>query len=300
VDTEVYGRLVVVGRSQDHGVQADMDDGTYSPWKVILKETGVNAPEYSPENPMDTTLSEYLQDRLESRKDDINWFLDRNDIDWGNITNATKEVIENIFINGVERTGCVDDIDQFTKVIQEWPTDPIERQLYTETIIQYLAKMAIKALSIAESRFSKLMKCISFTRCMSPRSRDFLIRVSRCYLYGFDHECIILCRAVLDADFEAEIPNDQCIGLIENRRINKNRQSLFTLSDRMSAANKLNRIDHVTYELALKVKRLGDNAVHKNLPPDVDSLMIIQSALTVIDRLYSTKASQPEVGKEIN
>lgn len=260
----------------------------------------MDASEYNPDNPMDTTLSEYLQDRLESRKDDINWFLHRQGIDWSKVTDVADNIVEDIFIKGIEQFGCIDDIDQFIKVIQEWPNNSTEIQLYEETIHQHLARTVIKALPIAVTRFRNLGHCFSFSRQMSERARNFLKRLARCYLFGFDNECIIMCRTILDVEFEAEISSDDCIGKRETNKFNRNNQPLFDLYDRIFVAKELGRIDEITYKLADDVRKQGNNAVHKNPTPDIDSLMIIQNALTVIDKLYSTKASQPEAGKETN
>lgn len=59
----------------------------------------------------------------------------------------------------------------------------------------------------AESRISDLLTLVA-ARSVSPRAATFLDRATRLYLWGFDPECVIMCRAVLEAALTARLADD--------------------------------------------------------------------------------------------
>jgi hypothetical protein len=248
-------------------------------------------PEYNPDDPLSTTLSDYFQCRLESRRDEINWYLDRRGIDWAQ---TTKEAISfaKVLIDGVANFGWFENLDRLNKVVQECSEELCQqseeaRLCEIEAVSQFLAERAIKALSIAEKRFWNLLRHVSITRTATTRSREFLKRVSLCYLFGFDTECIVMCRGVLDAAFEAEISTDDCICVLGKRSTNQQGQPLFTLSERVKVAEETGRIDKNAQNLAKEIIKHGNRTVHRDPTPVpvIDSLSIIADTLKVVDTL---------------
>lgn len=59
----------------------------------------------------------------------------------------------------------------------------------------------------AESRISDLLTLVA-ARSVSPRAASFLDRATRLYLWGFDPECVIMCRAVLEAALTSRLAGD--------------------------------------------------------------------------------------------
>jgi hypothetical protein len=115
----------------------------------------------------------------------------------------------------------------------------------------------------------------------SKNAAKFLQRVSRCYVYGFDTECVVMCRSVLDAEFESEISADDCISALGGNFRNR-----YNLDDRISAAGKLNRVSFEACEHAHDVRRTGNNAVHVRADAKVDPLSVIKKTLSVIRELH--------------
>ena len=99
----------------------------------------------------------------------------------------------------------------------------------------------------------------------------FLFRLSRCYIYGFDPECVMLCRSVIDTAFREIIPND--VGLAK----------------RIVAAHKEKVIDRNTRETAFSIKDRGDKAVHYQPDITTNVLDTIQKTIFVLEKLYDNK-----------
>jgi len=248
--------------------------------------------QYDPDHPLETRLSNYLSGRLESRKDEINWFLLYEKLDWGEVTSHARRFAE-VLLSGVAALGWFDDQDELGRLIREQsegdskPTS-ITRICEVEAVDQLLAEKAIAALKSAETRFWKLLRHASLTRRTSPRGQAFLKRISLCYMFEFDAECIVMCRAVLDAEFQAHISTDDCIqelGLASNRRRNRNGCPLYVLAEQIDVAEKTGRIDPATRKRAQNVVRHGNQVVHRDPSTLWDPFDIISDTLAVIDVL---------------
>lgn len=116
------------------------------------------------------------------------------------------------------------------------------------------------------------------------RTLTFLQRVGRCFIWGFDPECIILCRGVLDAAFRDAVSDDVCIATYPNRR-QEDRD--FGLSSRIVAAYKNKLIDKLTKRMAFAIKTRGDKAVHYDPHATKDVAGTIRDTLIVLRRLES-------------
>lgn len=249
--------------------------------------------DYDPDNPLATKVSDYLSGRLESMKDDISMFLHLEGLDWDEVTSRARRNAE-VLLSGVEELGWFDDQDELDRLLQDRPegnSEPakIERLCEIGAIDQLLAERAIAALKKAEERFWKLLRLVSLTRSTSRHGQAFLKRISLCYMFGLDAECIVMCRAVLDAEFQANISLDDCIQVLgdDDRKVSQNGQPLYTLRERISVAEKIGRIDCATREKAHKVVRCGNQIVHCTPDTQHDAYEIIVDTLAVIDALCS-------------
>ncbi|MCK4850188.1 MAG: hypothetical protein KAT11_02495 [Phycisphaerae bacterium] len=156
--------------------------------------------------------------------------------------------------------------------------------------VEYL--VSCELLRIGEDSTERVWKLLLLAQPVSPSSRaaSFLKRVSRCYIYGFDPECVVMCRGVLDAEFEAEISTDLCIDVVgaRRRRPKINGHPLFTLNERIIVAEKTDSISKETAKKAHEVRKAGRDVVHKwpKVPKAFgDSFRIIGKTLTVIREL---------------
>ncbi len=114
----------------------------------------------------------------------------------------------------------------------------------------------------------------------SPATLRFLRRVSRCFVWGFDAECVILCRGVIDAAFTDAISDAVC----DKHKLAKARFG-HTLTNRIKAARLEGVIDEDTKNRAFRVNTPATQAVHVNPEEAVDVLKILQDTTTVIQRL---------------
>jgi hypothetical protein len=250
--------------------------------------------EYDPDRPLERRLSEYLSGRIESRKSEINWFLLRENIDWDEVTAQSRRLAE-VLLSGVEHLGWFDDSDELAHLIQDQAEGGSEagdiiRICEVEAVHQLLGDKAVAALGKAEVRFWELLRHVTLNRNTSTRGRAFLRRVSLCYLFGFDAECIVMCRAVLDAEFQAQISTDDCVqelGWTSNRRTDRDGRPLYGLAERIDVAERTGRIDSATRRRAGSVASHGNRVIHRDASTPPDALGVITDALAVIDALSS-------------
>lgn len=117
----------------------------------------------------------------------------------------------------------------------------------------------------------------------------FLSLVSRCFVYGFDAECVAMCRGAMEQAFQEKVTYEHCE--LAGRRWDPKRKSDSHLADRIWAAfvpvNGLlvGRTD--VHAAADRVKLRGDAAVHKGPGVTSDILGTIRDTLVVIDALAS-------------
>jgi len=106
---------------------------------------------------------------------------------------------------------------------------------------------------------------------------DFLRRVSRCYVSGFEPECVILCRSVLDSAFREVFDDDFCRSVLDARG-----EDEYSLCSRIRAAHKSMRISDAVQDAAFRVKYKGNEAVHHNPDANVDVESTIADTLQVL------------------
>jgi hypothetical protein len=161
-------------------------------------------------------------------------------------------------------------------------------RLIWDRISILLAHNAIGKICLGADRVLELLRIVLNTSPSEP-TRQFLGRLARCYIWGFEAECVILCRAVLDTAFKDAVDNEVCEKYSNKRPSNKRLYDNFTLVDRIYAAEKEGLINEATRKLAKKIKTRGDKAVHYQ--PDItkDILGTIRDTLVVIERLQNKR-----------
>lgn len=156
--------------------------------------------------------------------------------------------------------------------------------LISERVAIELGKEAVTPLKDGVKR-TWLLVALSQPVEPSGRAAEFLKHVSRCYVYGFMAECVILCRSVLDAEFGAEISTDECIDTLGPRR-----PPYFVLDDRIAVAVKRGRISPETAGCARTVQETGNRTVHRKPDNVSDAMPIIALTLHVIRELNGTRS----------
>jgi len=150
-----------------------------------------------------------------------------------------------------------------------------------------LARMA----NVAEERILDLAG-MAVQQMPSGKAAGFLRRVARCCQFGFDAECLIMCRSVIDAELLSEISGDECISVLGQRQY-------FDLGDRIEAARRLRLLSFELAQEAHNIRKLGNKAVHGD--PDVakgiDSLGIIKNTLKIVEELNRGGSGTGEAGQ---
>jgi Domain of unknown function (DUF4145) len=153
-------------------------------------------------------------------------------------------------------------------------------ELLTESIAYQVIEETYKTAHTMEDRIIDLILVVGEVDT-SKRARRFLERVSRCYLFGFDAECVVMCRAVLDAEFQARIPADDCIDILGNRPI-RNGHPMVDLTDRISVAVNCGIISSNCGQIAHAIRKIGNDVVHGAPAITSDALAIITRVIDVL------------------
>jgi hypothetical protein len=144
------------------------------------------------------------------------------------------------------------------------------------SLAQNIASLATRAAKRIES-----LRAMARQTRLSEATAAFLRLVSRCYLYGLDVECAILCRSALDTEFQAEIPTDECLRHLQGTG-GGGRARPVDFSDRIATAKAMGRLDSGTAELAHQLRKETNVLVHRNPRPPRDIDALVQDTLTVI------------------
>jgi len=144
---------------------------------------------------------------------------------------------------------------------------------------QLFLELLGQAVGMCEKGTRRLLDLSMMTIVAAPAkpTADFLRRVSRCYLWGFDPECIILCRSVLDTAFREAVSDERCesaLGLPKGCE--------FSLSNRIEVAYKKGLISRRARQAAHRVKHRGNKAVHDNPRATQDVHGTVVDTLTVL------------------
>ena len=152
---------------------------------------------------------------------------------------------------------------------------------------------AMGILSTARERFRNLLMLLRDRRPSLP-AKGFLQRVARCYLLGFDPECVVMCRAVLDCEFSDRVVDDDKVSewwewykdTLEGRKYRGKKPPYGQLWARIQAARYTGLITEENCTAADKVRLDGNDAVHAG-PANYDPLEYIEKTIQVLDALAS-------------
>ena len=146
-------------------------------------------------------------------------------------------------------------------------------------------------LSTSRERFHELLVILKDRQpCRS--AKVFLQRVARCYLFGFDSECIVMCRAVLDREFKETVIDDDQVSdwwkwyatTSDAKRYRGPKPPYGQLWAKIHSACYAGMISESDRDAADNVRGRGNDAVHKK-PDTGDALEVIQKTIQVLDAL---------------
>lgn len=138
-----------------------------------------------------------------------------------------------------------------------------------------LATDAIQRLRHATDRFVSLLDLV-LDHPLSPRASDYLARATRLYVLGFDPECLVMCRAALDAALQERIDDD------ELQRLGIQRRDLWW---RIRAAESLGLFDTTLRDSADRLRQAGNQAIHTAPGFLVEGIGDARTAVSVLSEL---------------
>lgn len=190
-------------------------------------------------------------------------------------------------MKGAQELTGVDIVETLRDVSIGEKNDLPFRGLLDEHVCIKFGWEVMEMLSTARDRFNKLVLVIQANRNPSTHAKAFLRRVARCYLFGFDSECVVMCRAVLDSEFKVAIQKSNINKWWKTTdKGKKGKCTPENLCARIKTASYLERIDADTASKADNVRKDGNDGVHKT-PSSAKALDCIWKTVCVIDALAS-------------
>lgn len=136
-------------------------------------------------------------------------------------------------------------------------------------------RQAWDAISDVEIRTQRMLDLYKLALAQKPstKTQKYLSCLARCYVSGFDRECLILCRSVIDTAFRDTIASGM------------------TLEERISAAFEQGVIDQRIRRNADNIRLRGNKAVHGDdiAAPIWETLCM---TVEVVDGLYARRKGQ--------
>lgn len=240
---------------------------------------------------METALDCYEQDRTAYLEDEAMKLVADGQKRLVGFTKAADSLVE-----GVQELAGVDGISCLKELVA---SDDFEQSkpfaLLDEHVCIKFGWEAMRMLSTARARFLDLL-CLLKDRQPCDTAKAFLQRVARCYLFGFDAECVVMCRAVLDRAFgDAVIADDQIsewwksyATTLEGVKYKGKRPPYGQLWANIHAACYARMITEADRDAADAVRKRGNDAVHKK-PDSGEALECVRQTVQVLDALTQTR-----------
>jgi hypothetical protein len=141
-------------------------------------------------------------------------------------------------------------------------TETLQRHV-RRVIEEEIGHKVVEMQRIAETRWMRLV-LMGEKAWLQPKPRAYLEQVVKCYLFGFDTECIIMCRSAIESMFRQVVPPELCKA--RSRKLGLSRPD-YSLDARIKIAQEEDMVDPGLCCLAWHVKDDCNKLVH----PDRDS-----------------------------
>lgn len=173
---------------------------------------------------------------------------------------------------------------------------PTLAHLLDEEVALWLARTLCNLMPQAGAR---LWKLLPLTESVQPHWRvaAFLKRVSKCYIFGFDAECLVMCRGVLEGAFEAAVSDAECRKVVGPRPWAEHAgHSMYDLHTRIAVAVRLGRISQSLADDAQKVRDAARRIVHQKPRVPRDPLPFIAMTVAVVRELAAPRPARLVAG----
>ena len=244
-------------------------------------------PDYDPDNDermcpelipaLKWVLRRYEEERDLERKSDVKeGYLTEDDIEWckkwEEFCKDLLDLTKSLFVDDKEYALWLREF--LSARAADGRGSGVRDKLISDTFALDLAKEMAPILEKAPNRAVDLAKLIPAASPEKP-TRDFLRLVSRCYIWGFDTECIILCRGA----FENALSD-------KYERQGRKGQMPHEMNKRIWFAEKSGWLDKESARDAEAVWCRGNKAVHSEPSRKVDVRDTVEKTLAVIGRLH--------------
>jgi len=234
---------------------------------------------------MENTLDLYEQDRTAYLKREARRLGPSGEEQLCGFNQAAEMLVQGVQdLAGVDGIACLAELARSGDFERGKPYE-----LLDEHICIRFGWEAMGMLSSVRARFVDLLLLLK-DRQPCDRARSFLQRVARCYLFGFDAECVVMCRAVLDREFEAEIPGDDVESwwawykTTSRGEKHRRKNAQHNLWGRIHTARFTQRLTEEEFDAADAVRDCGNGAVHKR-PVSGEVLETVQQTVQALDAL---------------
>jgi hypothetical protein len=151
------------------------------------------------------------------------------------------------------------------------------RRNVMQVMDEVVGESVVEMQATAENRLLRLV-LLGARVAVDWRTADYLRRISRCYLFGLDEQCVILCRTALEAAYLHAIPDTDCVKHCPKEPRSGRKRPEYSLRDRIEVADKAGRLDKGQTTFAKDVKNRADDLLH----PERTRKILDQNQLDVI------------------
>lgn len=123
-----------------------------------------------------------------------------------------------------------------------------------------LGEETVRMQATAERRFLSLV-LMGKEAITDERTKPYLQLATQCYLFGFDEQCVIMCRSALEAAFMEVVPKELCVKLQKQLRPGKTWVE-YNLKYRIDAADASKAIDQHWIDVASLVNEAAKDVIH--------------------------------------
>ncbi len=181
-------------------------------WNEYLDVHGLQNPQMTPGLPDRSREANRVLNELGSALREAVQTLSTND----RLLAAAREFTEMIFADAREKVP--EATDSLGPDFDTWDFEGLAKAMSNWPVVRDAVRIALgfeaaeTLLATAEDRAGEMVDYIA-SRDLSEHSRAYLDRTMRLYLWGFDPECVVMCRSVLEAALwdalEDHIDDDQ-------------------------------------------------------------------------------------------
>lgn len=213
--------------------------------------------------------------RLEALKTLLDQGLLRGPVNKDHLMKVIEQRAEELAHNRGAYDGNHDSVQEFFS-----QSDNPNIRIAWERFVMELTRDAIRRIGSGSVRMLELSQLLVAANPPEP-TLSYLRRISACFIWGFDPECIILCRSALDTAFREKVSDgicEQVFGAFEEYD--------FGLKARVIAAHRTGMISDGIRDTAVRVKDRGDKAVHYDPDATKDVWGTVRDTMRVLKALF--------------